>query len=459
MTLENIKNIFFIGIGGIGMSALARYFLFQGKNVGGYDKTPSILTKELEKEGANIHYNDSLASIPASFKNKEETLIIYTPAISTDHKEFQYFQSNHFQIKKRAEVLGLITQSSKGLCIAGTHGKTTTSTMLAHILHQSHIDCNAFLGGISKNYNTNLLLSSTSQYSVIEADEYDRSFHWLTPYIAVITSAESDHLDIYGSEACYMESFEKFTSLIQPNGTLLLREGLSIKPKVQKGVKVYTYSINKGDYYAENILIENGEIIFDFITPNERIKEVKLGVPIAINIENSIAAMTVALLTGATQEEVKKGIKSYKGVDRRFDFQIKTPNLVFLNDYAHHPAEVKQSIASIRQLYPERKITGVFQPHLYSRTQSFYREFAKSLSLLDRVILLDIYPAREQPIMGVSSQLIYDELDSSVEKRLIKKDELLHIIEDESIEVLITLGAGDINTFVPFIKNILLKKL
>ena len=459
MTLENIKNIFFIGIGGIGMSALARYFLFQGKNVGGYDKTPSILTKELEKEGANIHYNDSLASIPASFKNKEETLIIYTPAISTDHKEFQYFQSNHFQIKKRAEVLGLITQSSKGLCIAGTHGKTTTSTMLAHILHQSHIDCNAFLGGISKNYNTNLLLSSTSQYSVIEADEYDRSFHWLTPYIAVITSAEPDHLDIYGSEACYMESFEKFTSLIQPNGTLLLREGLSIKPKVQKGVKIYTYSINKGDYYAENILIENGEIIFDFITPNKRIREVKLGVPIAINIENSIAAMAVALLTGATQEEVKKGIESYKGVDRRFDFQIKSPNLVFLNDYAHHPAEVKQSIASIRQLYPEKKITGVFQPHLYSRTQSFYREFAKSLSLLDRVILLDIYPAREQPIMGVSSQLIYDELDSSVEKRLIKKDELLHIIEDESIEVLITLGAGDINTFVPFIKNILLKKL
>ncbi|MDD2644787.1 MAG: UDP-N-acetylmuramate--L-alanine ligase [Bacteroides sp.] len=459
MTLENIKNIFFIGIGGIGMSALARYFLFQGKNVGGYDKTPSILTKELEKEGANIHYNDSLASIPASFKNKEETLIIYTPAISTDHKEFQYFQSNHFQIKKRAEVLGLITQSSKGLCIAGTHGKTTTSTMLAHILHQSHIDCNAFLGGISKNYNTNLLLSTTSQYSVIEADEYDRSFHWLTPYIAVITSAEPDHLDIYGSEACYMESFEKFTSLIQPNGTLLLREGLSIKPKVQKGVKIYTYSINKGDYYAENILIENGEIIFDFITPNKRIREVKLGVPIAINIENSIAAMAVALLTGATQEEVKKGIESYKGVDRRFDFQIKSPNLVFLNDYAHHPAEVKQSIASIRQLYPEKKITGVFQPHLYSRTQSFYREFAKSLSLLDRVILLDIYPAREQPIMGVSSQLIYDELDSSVEKRLIKKDELLHIIEDESIEVLITLGAGDINTFVPFIKNILLKKL
>ncbi len=459
MTLENIKNIFFIGIGGIGMSALARYFLFQGKNVGGYDKTPSILTKELEKEGANIHYNDSLASIPASFKNKEETLIIYTPAISTDHKEFQYFQSNHFQIKKRAEVLGLITQSSKGLCIAGTLGKTTNSTMMAHILHQSHIDCNAFLGGISKNYNTNLLLSSTSQYSVIEADEYDRSFHWLTPYIAVITSSEPDHLDIYGSEACYMESFEKFTSLIQPNGTLLLREGLSIKPKVQKGVKIYTYSINKGDYYAENILIENGEIIFDFITPNKRIREVKLGVPIAINIENSIAAMAVALLTGATQEEVKKGIESYKGVDRRFDFQIKSPNLVFLNDYAHHPAEVKQSIASIRQLYPERKITGVFQPHLYSRTQSFYREFAKSLSLLDRVILLDIYPAREQPIMGVSSQLIYDELDSSVEKRLIKKDELLHIIEDESIEVLITLGAGDINTFVPFIKNILLKKL
>ncbi|NMA73931.1 MAG: UDP-N-acetylmuramate--L-alanine ligase [Bacteroidales bacterium] len=459
MTLENFKNIYFIGIGGIGMSALARYFLFHGKNVGGYDRTSTLLTEKLIDEGADIHFQDEIDSIPQIFKNKEDTLVIYTPAIPSNHMEFTFFQNKHFILKKRAEVLGLITQSYKGLCIAGTHGKTTTSTILAHLLHQSHIGCNAFLGGISKNYDTNLLLSKTSPYTVIEADEYDRSFHWLSPYITVITSVEADHLDIYGSERNYRESFEMFTSLIQPKGTLLVKEGLKLTPEVTQGVDIYTYSMDKGDYYAENIKIEEGEIIFDFITPKGKIEKIQLGVPIAINIENSIAAMAVAMLIGVSIEEIKEGIKSYRGVDRRFDFQIKTPNLVFLNDYAHHPAEVKQSILSVKQLYPTKKITGVFQPHLYSRTNSFYKEFAESLSLLDKVVLLDIYPAREKPIEGVSSQLIYDALRTTTEKVLIRKEALLDVIKQEEVEVLITLGAGDIDTFVPEIKNILTKRL
>lgn len=455
MDLRSIKNIYFIGIGGIGMSALARYFLFQKKNVAGYDKVPSTLTKRLEEEGAIIHYEESVNFIPDTFKKNKETLIIFTPAIPSEHKELVYFQENNFSLKKRAEVLGLITHSSKGLCIAGTHGKTTTSTILAHLLHQSHIGCNAFLGGISKNYKTNLLLSKTSPYTVIEADEYDRSFHWLSPYIAAITSMEADHLDIYGSEKNYIDSFEKFTSLIQPNGVLLVKEGLPLTPRLNQGVKIYTYSRTKGDFYAQNIKIDNGEIYFDLITPTKKIKDIQLGVPIAINIENSIAAMAISLIIGLSEEEVREGIKSYQGVDRRFDFQIKTPKLVFLNDYAHHPAEVKQSISSIRELYPNKKITGIFQPHLYSRTQSFYKDFAKSLSLLDKVILMDIYPAREMPIEGVTSELIFNELDSQVEKKLIKKEELLSYIAEEPIEVLITLGAGDIDTFVPQIKNLL----
>lgn len=459
MNLESLKNIYFIGIGGIGMSALARYFLFHGKKVGGYDRTPTSLTDKLIEEGADIHYEDDIHKIPDCFKDKKETLIIYTPAIPSNHTEFTFFQKNQFNLKKRAEVLGLITHSHKGLCIAGTHGKTTTSTILAHLLHQSHIGCNAFLGGISKNYDTNLLLSKTSPYAVIEADEYDRSFHWLTPYIAVITSMEPDHLDIYGSEKAYRESFEKFTSLIRPKGVLLLKEGLALSPQVAKEVRIYTYSLHKGDYHAENIIIDKGEIFFDFITPKGKIERIQLGVPIAINIENSIAAMTVAMLIGVSLEEIKQGIESYQGVDRRFDFQIKTPNLVFLNDYAHHPAEVRQSISSIKQLYPNKKITGIFQPHLYSRTQSFYKEFAESLSLLDKVILLDIYPAREEPIEGVSSRLIYEALNPATEKTLIKKEDLLDAIAKEPIEVLITLGAGDIDAFVPKITNILTNRL
>ncbi len=459
MNLETIKNIYFIGIGGIGMSALARYFLFHKKEVAGYDRVPSELTQKLTEEGAMIHYEESVHQIPELFKNTKETLVIYTPAIPPEHQEFLYFQENGFSLKKRAEVLGLITHSSKGLCIAGTHGKTTTSTILAHLLHQSHIGCNAFLGGISKNYKTNLLLSNTSPYTVIEADEYDRSFHWLSPHIAAITSMEPDHLDIYGSEENYRAGFEKFTSLIQPNGVLLVKEGLPLIPKLQKEVKVYTYSRTQGDFYAQNVTIENGEIYFDFITPTGKIKNIQLGVPIAINIENSIAAMAISLLVGATEEEVRAGIKSYQGVDRRFDFQIKTPKLVFLNDYAHHPAEVRQSISSIKELYPDKKITGIFQPHLFSRTQNFYKEFAQSLSLLDKVILMDIYPAREKPIKGVTSELIFKELDATVEKKLIKKEDLLQYIAKEPIEVLITLGAGGIDTFVPQIKNTLKNNL
>lgn len=349
----------------------------------------------------------------------------------------------------------MLTRSSKGLCAAGTHGKTTTSTMAAHLLHQSHIGCDAFLGGISKNYGTNLLLSDTSEFVVIEADEFDRSFHWLTPYATVITSTDADHLDIYGTEEAYLESFSHYTSLIQSGGTLIMREGISLHPRLQEGVKCYTYSTESGDFHAENIRIGGGEIIFDYVSPLGNIQNVQLGVPVAINIENGIAAMALAQLSGATNEEIKAGMASFRGVDRRFDFKIKTDKIVYLSDYAHHPEEIKQSILSMRALYEGKKMTGIFQPHLYTRTRDFYQEFADSLSLLDEVILTDIYPARELPIEGVSSQLIYDNLRPGIEKTLCKKEEILEILKGKEIEVLITLGAGDIENYAASICEIL----
>ncbi|MEG2514007.1 MAG: Mur ligase family protein, partial [Bacteroidaceae bacterium] len=341
---------------------------------------------------------------------------------------------------------------------AGTHGKTTTSTMTAHLLHQSKIDCTAFLGGISKNYDTNLILSDKSKFVVIEADEFDRSFHWLSPYMSVITATDPDHLDIYGTAEAYLQSFEKYTTLIQPGGCLIIRKGISLIPRVQKGVKVYTYSKDEGDFHAENIRIGNGEIYFDFVTPSETIKDIQLGVPVSINIENGVAAMALALLNGATAKEIKSGMASFRGVDRRFDFKIKNDKVVFLSDYAHHPSEIKQSILSMRELYKDKKITAIFQPHLYTRTRDFYKEFADSLSLLDEVILIDIYPARELPIPGVSSQLIYDNLREGIEKCMCKKEDIINILKDKKIEVLITLGAGDIDNYVPQIQQLLSNK-
>lgn len=458
MNINSIKSVYFIGAGGIGMSALVRYFLSKGKKVAGYDRTQSELTDRLIEEGAEIHYEENISLIPEECKDKENTLVIYTPAIPLTHKEFVYFKGNGFEILKRAQVLGMITKTEKGLCVAGTHGKTTTSTLTAHLLHQSHIGCNAFLGGISKNYKTNLLLSDTSEYVVIEADEFDRSFHWLTPFATVITATDSDHLDIYGTREAYLESFNKYTSLIRPDGYLIVKKGIDLSPRVQDGVKTYSYGINEGDFKAENIRIGNGEIIFDYISPFGNIKYIKLGVPVYVNIENGIAAMALAQIAGVSNEEIKSAMPTFGGVDRRFDFKIKEDNLVFLSDYAHHPAEIKQSISSIKALYPDKKVTAVFQPHLYTRTRDFYKEFAESLSLADEIILLDIYPARELPIEGVTSKLIYDNIASGKTKSLCSKDELPEIIRNKDIEVLITLGAGDIDNMVPQIYNILKNK-
>lgn len=455
MNIETIQSVYFVGAGGIGMSALIRYFLSLGKRVAGYDRTPSELTARLVEEGTVIHYEEDVNQIPEWCRDAATTLIVYTPAIPNEHAELNYFRTNGFEIHKRAQVLGIITRSSKALCVAGTHGKTTTSTMAAHLLQQSHVGCTAFLGGISKNYGTNLLLSQESPYTVIEADEFDRSFHWLSPYMSVITATDPDHLDIYGTREAYLESFRHYTTLIQPGGALILHEGLALQPDVQSGVKVYTYSRDHGDFHAENIRIGGGDIYVDFVAPDTRICDVQLGVPVSINIDNGVAAMALAHLNGVTDEEIKRAMASFRGVDRRFDFKLKTDRIVFLSDYAHHPAEIAQSVRSIRELYQDKKITAIFQPHLYTRTRDFYHEFADSLSLLDEVILTDIYPAREEPIPGVSSQLIYDQLRPGIEKCLCRKEDVLALLETKDIEVLIVLGAGDMDNYVPQITRLL----
>ena len=458
MELKDIKAVYFVGAGGIGMSAIARYFLNKKLVVAGYDKTPSHLTHDLEKEGMLIHYEENTDLIPEACKDSKTTLVIFTPAIPAEHKELVYFHENGFTIEKRAQVLGTLTRTHKGLCVAGTHGKTSTSTMCAHIMHQSHIDCNAFLGGISKNYGTNYILSDKSDYVVIEADEFDRSFHWLRPWMSVITATDPDHLDIYGTKEAYLESFRHYTELIQPGGALIIHKNLEMKQNVQDGVRIYEYSLHEGDFHAENIKIENGEITFDFISPIENVENVELGQPVPINIENGIAAMAMAQLNGCKAEELRQGMKTYEGVERRFDFKIKDAKHVFLSDYAHHPKEIYQSVKSIRELYKTRKITAIFQPHLYTRTRDFYKDFAESLSMLDEVILCDIYPAREAPIPGVTSKLIYDNLKPGVEKSMIHKEDVLNLVRSRDFDVLIVLGAGDLDNYVPQMTEILKQK-
>ena len=458
MEIKDIKAVYFVGAGGIGMSAIARYFIHRGIVVAGYDKTPSNLTKQLEKEGMLIHYTEDVTEIPHACKDPKTCLVIYTPAIPAEHKELVFFREGGFEIQKRAQVLGTLTRTHKGLCVAGTHGKTTTSTMCAHIMHQSSIDCNAFLGGISKNYGTNYILSDNSDYVVIEADEFDRSFHWLRPWMSVITATDPDHLDIYGTKEAYLESFRHYTELIQPGGALIIHTGLEMKPNVQEGVKVYEYSLDKGDFHAENIKIDNGNITFDFISPIGCVKNVELGNPVPINIVNGVAAMAMAQLNGCTAEELRYGMATYRGVDRRFDFALKNDRHVLISDYAHHPKEIFQSAKSIKQLYSNRKITAIFQPHLYTRTRDFYKDFADALSQLDEVILCDIYPAREQPIPGVTSKLIYDNLAEGVEKSMIKTDEVLDLVKSRDFDILVILGAGDLDNQVPKIAKILESK-
>ena len=455
MELKDIKAVYFIGAGGIGMSAIARYFIHRGQVVAGYDKTPSDLTHQLEKEGMLIHYEEDIDEIPHACKNPKSTLVVYTPAIPATHKELEFFREGGFEIQKRAQVLGTLTRSHKGLCFAGTHGKTTTSTMCAHIMHQSHMDCNAFLGGISKNYGTNYILSDSSDYVVIEADEFDRSFHWLRPWMSVITSTDPDHLDIYGTKEAYLESFRHYTELIQPGGALIIHRDLEMKQHVQEGVKVYDYSREAGDFHAENIVIDNGEISFDFVSPFENVKNIKLGQPVPINIENAVAAMAMAQLNGCTAEELRYGMRTYAGVDRRFDFKIKNDKHVFLSDYGHHPKEVLQSARSLKELFKGRKITVIFQPHLYTRTRDFYHEFADALSNFDEVVLTEIYPAREEPIEGVTSKLIFDNLKPGVEKTIIRKDDVLDYVKSRDFDVLVVLGAGNLDNYVPQIAKII----
>lgn len=455
MELKDIKAVYFIGAGGIGMSAIARYFIHRGQVVAGYDKTPSDLTHQLEKEGMLIHYEEDIDEIPHACKNPKSTLVVYTPAIPATHKELEFFREGGFEIQKRAQVLGTLTRSHKGLCFAGTHGKTTTSTMCAHIMHQSHMDCNAFLGGISKNYGTNYILSDSSDYVVIEADEFDRSFHWLRPWMSVITSTDPDHLDIYGTKEAYLESFRHYTELIQPGGALIIHRDLEMKQHVQEGVKVYDYSRETGDFHADNIVIDNGEISFDFVSPIENVKNIKLGQPVPINIENAVAAMAMAQLNGCTAEELRYGMRTYAGVDRRFDFKIKNDKHVFLSDYGHHPKEVLQSARSLKELFKGRKITVIFQPHLYTRTRDFYHEFADALSNFDEVVLTEIYPAREEPIEGVTSKLIFDNLKPGVEKIIIRKDDVLDYVKSRDFDVLVVLGAGNLDNYVPQIAKII----
>lgn len=457
MDIKEIKSVYFLGAGGIGMSAIARYFLHKGLVVAGYDKTPSALTHRLEQEGMLLHYDENIDEIPHACRNPQVCMVVYTPAIPESHVELQYFKSNGFEVLKRAQVLGSLTRTHRGLCFAGTHGKTTTSTMCAHIMHQSHVDCNAFLGGISKNYGSNYILSDTSDYIVIEADEFDRSFHWLRPWMSVITSTDPDHLDIYGTKEAYLESFRHYTTLIKPGGALIIHEGLEMQEDVNNKVRVFRYSLNGGDFHAENIKIENGTITFDFISPIENVTQVELGHPIPINVENAVAAMAMAQLNGCTAEELRYGMSTYKGVDRRFDFKVNNERHVFLSDYAHHPKEIYQSAKSLRELYHDRHVTAIFQPHLYTRTRDFYKEFAEALSQLDEVILCDIYPAREAPIPGVTSALIYNELTCK-EKSMIHKEDVIDLVKKRDFDVLVVLGAGDLDNYVPQMTKIIENK-
>jgi UDP-N-acetylmuramate--alanine ligase len=461
--MKNITHVYFLGIGGIGMSALARYFNAMGKNVSGYDKTSTKLTDELNAEGIAIHFEDNVALIPASIQSsKNNALIVYTPAVPANQSEYVFFSSNGYNIKKRAEVLGLITATSYTIAVAGTHGKTTTSSLVAHILKTANLDPSAFLGGVTQNYSTNLLISknlnnsnltsSNSNITVVEADEYDRSFLTLHPEIAVITSVDADHLDIYGDEKYMQESYSLFAQ--QVKSKLILKK--SIVSKINPSSPSITYSLDdtSADYFAQNVKIDKGAYYYEIVTPTNIVKNITLGLPGMHNVENSIAAAAIAFEMDISVDIVREALKSFLGVKRRFDYHIKTDQLVYIDDYAHHPEELKACINSAKEMYPGKKITGIFQPHLYSRTRDFADDFARSLDLLDECILLEIYPARELPIEGVNSQMLLGKMKSK-NKSICQKKELIEEISKRELDVLLTLGAGDIDTFVELLKNAL----
>ena len=461
--MEN--TVYFIGIGGIGMANLARYYMQRGARVAGYDRTPSELTHSLEAEGADVTYTDDPSLIPAPFTDPRQCLVVYTPAVPADNRILSHFQLHGFNIVKRAALLGRITGHSDAICVAGSHGKTTTSSMVAHILYSGHVGCNAFLGGILRNYDTNLLLSPHSQVSVVEADEYDRSFHHLTPRIAIVTSVDPDHLDIYGDEQGYLEGFAHFTSLIRPGGTLLLHSGLKLHPRTGPDVRTLTYSAHddSAHCHAARVRCLEGELIFDLVTPFGTIADISLGVPVEINVDNAVAAGAAALLAGATEQEVREGLSTFMGPKRRFETWLRPGDYpsgqgpVLIDDYAHSPAEVEASIRGVKKLWPGRRLTVVFQPHLYTRTRDFAPEFAAALSAADRVVLCEIYPARELPLPGVTSEIIAKDVKSA-EISVIERKDLLSLVKNSNFEILMTLGAADINVLLPDIREILLDK-
>lgn len=456
---ENVNipsALYFVGAGGIGMTNLERYYLTKGSKVGGYDRTPSDLTREMEKEGVIMTYEDDSANIPDIFRDPNKTLVVYTPAVPADNRILSYFREGGFKMLKRAALLGQVTRHSDAICVAGSHGKTTTSSMIANILRESIPGCNAFLGGILRNTGSNLVLTPGSRYSVIEADEYDRSFHHLLPWIAVVTSTDPDHLDIYGNEENYLESFAHFTELIRPGGTLFVHTGLKLHPRTQAGVKVCTYSSGKdGDWHAEDITYGEGTLSFTLVGPQIRIEDIFLGIPVEINVDNAVAAAAAAITAGATAEDVRRGLATFMGAKRRFEIWLdgKEGTPVLIDDYAHSPGEVKASIASVRKLYPGKKISVIFQPHLYTRTRDFATEFAEALSDADQVIMTEIYPARELPIAGVDSHIILDKVKCA-EKTYCKRKDLLNLIKNTNFEVLMTLGAADIDRELPGIMRV-----
>jgi UDP-N-acetylmuramate--alanine ligase len=448
----NLHSIYFLGIGGIGMSALARYFHLKGAKVSGYDKTPTALTDRLQAEGIAIHFDDDISKIP-----KETDLVIYTPAVPKDLNEYQYLLESGIPIKKRAEILGELTRGKKTIAVAGTHGKTTVSALIAHLLTHSGIGCNAIMGGISKNYHTNLLTSNKSEWFVVEADEYDKSFLQLHPDIGIITSADADHLDIYGNLESLRTTFRQYATNIKNEGTLIIKKGVDLDLKGLKHITTFYYSKSiPVDFYAKNICFENEKYVFDFISPEKKIKEVTSGLPGEINIENAVAAMTAALLAGVSDEAMKTGLATFKGMERRFDTQVNTDNLIYIDDYAHHPEEIRATVLSVRKMYPDKKITGIFQPHLFTRTRDFADDFARSLELLDEIILLPIYPAREKPIEGVNSEMLLNRIQRK-DKEICSKEEIISRLALKNFDVLMTLGAGDIDQLVNPIKDYLLK--
>lgn len=456
MQLESYNRIYFLGIGGIGMSALARYFLAQGKDIAGCDRVSTPLTRELEKEGMTIHYTDDIEQIPDSFKEINHTLVIYTPAIPKTHKEFMYFTRQNHLIKKRSEVLGLLSKEMYGIAVAGTHGKTTVSTLIAYLLNFTQEKCNAFLGGIAKDFNSNLLIATQSDKMVLEADEYDRSFLQLYPNLTVITAMDADHLDIYGDKEELEKTFHTFIDQIKPGGFLLYKTGLPIcRPEK---TAVYTYALSgEADFHTSNVKIVNGGFEFSVVTLTGVVEGFRLEIPGRINVENALAALSVCYLLGYDLADFKTPLQHFKGIYRRFDVQLQQPQIVYIDDYAHHPAELEAVISSVKELYPDKKISGIFQPHLYTRTRDFADGFAASLDKLDEIVLLDIYPAREPPIKGITSKLIFNKIRNR-KKYICAKNELLKLLDSMDVEVLLTMGAGDIDQLVQPIKVLLEKK-